>query len=150
MLKSCAFVIVETNKHGLDDTESKIEKAIKAAEAVGLTMCKLPSYEQKEVEVKEEMPTIQDRNVLDELNLDSFVPKQFTSTRSKKIPDNIVIDLDAGTVKVPDVELPQVDSMFHPDVRFLIYSRNAQQSELTHSPKNIQVWSLQSPQNFIF
>lgn len=83
-------------------------------------MCKLPSYEQKEIQIKEDMPTIQDRNVLDELNIDSFAPKQFTSSRSKKIPENIVIDLDAGTVKVPDVELPRVDSPFHPDVSLLL------------------------------
>lgn len=83
-------------------------------------MCKLPLYEYKEVEVKEDMPTIQDRNVLDELNSESFAPRQFTSSRSKKLPENIVIDLDAGTVKVPEVQLPKVESLFHPDVSRLI------------------------------
>ncbi|CAK1544320.1 unnamed protein product [Leptosia nina] len=90
------------HKGNHDDTDIKVEKAIKAAEAVGLTMTKIPTYEYKEVAVKEDMPTIHDRNLLNELNNDSFVQKAFTSSRSKK--QNIVIDLNAETVKVPEAE----------------------------------------------
>ncbi|XP_047544684.1 splicing regulatory glutamine/lysine-rich protein 1 [Vanessa atalanta] len=96
---------IEPRKFNLDDTETKIEKAIKAAEAVGLTMTKIPTYEYKEVEVKEEMPTIHDRNLLAELNSDSFVQKSFTSSRNKK--QNIVIDLNTETVKVAEPEFKE-------------------------------------------
>lgn len=89
----------------LDDTEMKLEKAIKAAEAAGLTMTKIPTYEYKEVEVKEDMPTIHDRNLLTELNCESFVQKPFISSRNKKQNQNIVIDLNAQTVTVPEVEI---------------------------------------------
>lgn len=93
---------IPTKKASLDDIESKVEKAIRAAEAAGLTMTKLPSYEYKEVEIKEDMPTIQDRNLLAELNCDSFVQKSFKSSRSKK---NILIDLNAETIMVPESEV---------------------------------------------
>lgn len=89
-------------KVNLDDTETKVEKAIRAAEAAGLTMTKLPSYEYKEVEVKKDMPTIHDRNLLAELNCDSFMQKSFTSSRSKK---NILIDLSSETITVPESEI---------------------------------------------
>ncbi|XP_075992725.1 uncharacterized protein LOC142987684 [Anticarsia gemmatalis] len=92
-------------KINLDDTETKVEKAIKAAEAAGLTMTKIPTYEYKEVEIKEDMPTIHDRNLLAELNTDSFIPKTFTSSRTKKASQNIVIDLNSETVKVPETEI---------------------------------------------
>ncbi|XP_050362090.1 splicing regulatory glutamine/lysine-rich protein 1 [Nymphalis io] len=98
---------IEPRKFNLDDTETKIEKAIKAAEAVGLTMTKIPTYEYKEVEVKEEMPTIHDRNLLAELNSDSFVQKSFTSSRNKKSTQNIVIDLNTETVKVAEPEFKE-------------------------------------------
>ncbi|XP_072937130.1 uncharacterized protein [Epargyreus clarus] len=88
----------------IDDTETQVEKAIKAAEAAGVTLTKIPTYEYKEVEVREDMPTIQDRNVLDDINSESFVQKSFTSSKSKKQPQNIVIDLNAETVKVPETE----------------------------------------------
>lgn len=57
-------------------------------------------------------------NVLDEINSDSFKPKQFSSSASKhtKKMDNIVIDLKAQTIKVPDVEITEPDSIFHPNV----------------------------------
>ncbi|CAH0726196.1 unnamed protein product, partial [Brenthis ino] len=96
---------IEPRKHKVDDTETKIERAIKAAEAVGLTMTKIPTYEYKDVEIKEDMPTIHDRNLLAELNNDSFVQKTFISSRSKKQSQNIVIDLNSETVKVPESEL---------------------------------------------
>lgn len=89
----------------LDDTEMKLEKAIKAAEAAGLTMTKIPTYEYKEVEIKEEMPTIHDRNLLAELNSESFVQKSFVSSRNKKQNQNIVIDLNAQTVTVPEADI---------------------------------------------
>ncbi|KAJ2953918.1 hypothetical protein O0L34_g1554 [Tuta absoluta] len=96
-------------KVNLDDTESKLEKAIKAAEAAGLTMTKIPTYEYKEVEIKEEMPSIHDRNLLAELNSDSFIQKPFVSSSKKKESKNIVIDLNAQTVKVPDSDIKQKD-----------------------------------------
>ncbi|KOB68100.1 Uncharacterized protein OBRU01_18811 [Operophtera brumata] len=65
-------------------------------------MTKLPSYEYKEVEIKEDMPTIQDRNLLAELNCDSFIQKPFKSSRSNK---NILIDLNAETIMVPESEV---------------------------------------------
>ncbi|XP_028172041.1 serine/Arginine-related protein 53 [Ostrinia furnacalis] len=89
----------------LDDTETKLEKAIKAAEAAGLTMTKIPTYEYKEVEVKEDMPTIHDRNLLEELNSESFTQKAFVSSRNKKQNQNIVIDLNSQTVTVPETEI---------------------------------------------
>lgn len=51
--------------------------------------------------------------VLDEINSDSFSPKQFASSRNKKLPDNIVIDLKKQTIKVPEVEQVEPDSIFH-------------------------------------
>ncbi|RVE46205.1 hypothetical protein evm_009163 [Chilo suppressalis] len=101
----------------LDDTEMKLEKAIKAAEAAGLTMTKIPTYEYKEVEVKEDMPTIHDRNLLAELNCDSFVQKTFTSSRNKKQSQNIVIDLNTQTVTVPetDIKVKKDDSIINFD-----------------------------------
>lgn len=57
-----------------------------------------------------------DNKVLDEINSDSFNPKQFSST-SKKIPDTIVIDLKKQTIKVPQIEPVEPDSIFHHNVR---------------------------------
>lgn len=68
-------------------------------------MTKIPTYEYKDVEIKEDMPTIHDRNLLAELNSDSFIQRSFTSSRSKKLSQNIVIDLNSETVKVPESEL---------------------------------------------
>ncbi|XP_023946473.2 serine/arginine-rich splicing factor 4 isoform X1 [Bicyclus anynana] len=96
---------IEPRKLNLDDTDIKIEKAIKAAEAAGLTMTKIPTYEYKDVEVKEEMPTIHDRNLIAELNSDSFVQKPFISSKSKKQSQNIIIDLNAETVSLPKAEV---------------------------------------------
>ena len=110
--------LTQTKKVNLDDTETKLEKAIKAAAAAGLTMTKIPTYEYKEVEVKEDMPTIHDRNLLAELNNDSFVQKPFTSSRNKKQSQNIVIDLNSQTVTVPesDIKIPSDDSIINFDV----------------------------------
>lgn len=109
--------ISQSRKVNHDDTDVKIEKAIKAAEAAGLTMTKIPTYEYKEVAVKEDMPTIQDRNLLAELNSDSFVQKSFTSSRNKKHSQNIVIDLNSQTVTVPesDVKVQKDDSIINFD-----------------------------------
>lgn len=108
----------QTKKVNLDDTETKLERAIKAAAAAGLTMTKIPTYEYKEVEIKEDMPTIHDRNLLAELNNDSFVPKTFVSSRNKKQSQNIVIDLNSQTVTVPesDIKIPSDDSIINFDV----------------------------------
>ncbi|KAJ0182118.1 hypothetical protein K1T71_002840 [Dendrolimus kikuchii] len=106
-----------SNRVILDDTNTKLEKAIKAAEAAGLTLTKIPTYEYKEVIVKEDMPTIHDRNLLSELNSDFFIQKSFTSSRSKKPEQNIVIDLNAQTVKVPesDIKVQKDDSIINFD-----------------------------------
>lgn len=81
-------------------------------------MTKIPTYEYKDVEVKEDMPTIHDRNLLEELNSDSFVQRSFTSSRSKKQSQNILIDLNSETVKVPESELKvqSEDSIINFDV----------------------------------
>lgn len=112
-----------THTKSLNDTDIKLEKAIKAAEAVGLTMTKIPTYEYKDVEIKEDMPTILDRNLLAELNSESFVQRTFTSTRAKKQPQNIVIDLNSQTVKVPesDMKPPADDSIINFDVSVAVY-----------------------------
>lgn len=57
-----------------------------------------------------------DTKVLDEINSDSFSPKQFASSKSKKLPDNIVIDLKKQTIKVPEVEPVEPDGIFHHNV----------------------------------
>lgn len=54
--------------------------------------------------------------VLDEINGDSFTPKPFSSTKNKKLPDNIVIDLKKQTIKVPAVEPVEPDGIFHQNV----------------------------------
>lgn len=50
--------------------------------------------------------------VLDELNSDNFIQKQFNSSMNKKM-DNIVIDLQKQTIKVPEVEPVEPDSIFN-------------------------------------
>lgn len=55
---------------------------------------------------------VMDTKVLDEINDESFTPKSF-STKSKKIPDTIVIDLKKQTIKVPQIEPVEPDSIFH-------------------------------------
>lgn len=54
-----------------------------------------------------------DSKTLDRINEDKFVPRQFSSSKSKKVPDNIVIDLQKQTIKVPEVEQIEPDSIFH-------------------------------------
>lgn len=90
------------------------------------------SYERKEAKYKEKLilenlklkkgddePKI-NSNVLDEINSDNFTPKQFNSSiKLNKKMDNIVIDLKSQTIKVPDVEITEPDSIFHPNVRYL-------------------------------
>lgn len=95
---------VSSKTVNIDDIDSKVEKAIKAAAAAGLTMTKIPTYEYKEVQVKEDMPTIHDRNLLEDLNSESFVQKSFVSSKNKKQSQNIVIDLNADTIKVPETD----------------------------------------------
>nr|CAH7740474.1 unnamed protein product [Callosobruchus chinensis] len=58
-------------------------------------------------------PTVStfDSKILDEINEDMFTPKAFNS--SKKVPDNIVIDLTKNTIKIPEVEPSEPDSIFH-------------------------------------
>lgn len=109
-----------TKKYQQQDNKTEIEKAIKAAEAAGLTLQKIPTYEYKEVEIKEDMPTILDRNLLAELNSDSFVQKSFTSSKNKK--QNIVIDLNAQTVMVPEAEKREEkdDSIINFDVSYML------------------------------
>lgn len=75
-------------------------------------MTKIPTYGYKNVEVKEDMPTITDRNLLEEINSDSFVQKSFVSSKNKK-KQNIVIDLNTETVKVPEADAPKEDSIIN-------------------------------------
>lgn len=61
------------------------------------------------------------QKVLDEINADSFKPKQFHSNSSsgsnnKKTADTIVIDLAKQTIKVADIEPSAPDSIFHSNV----------------------------------
>lgn len=81
------------------------------------TSSKIRSYEKGGSEIKlkveDKMTSTVSSKVLDELNSDSFAPKQFTSNKSKKLPDNIVIDLKKQTIKVPEVEPVEPDSVFH-------------------------------------
>lgn len=53
-----------------------------------------------------------DSAVLDEINDDGFTQKQFQSSTNKKM-ENIVIDLQKQTIKVPEVEPIEPDSIFH-------------------------------------
>lgn len=103
----------------LTEEDIKLAKAIKAAEAAGLTMTKIPTYEYKDVEVREDMPTITDRNLLEEINSDSFVQKSFTSSKNKK-KQNIVIDLNTDKVTMPVLNTPKDDSIINFKVSFNI------------------------------
>ncbi|KAF5277707.1 hypothetical protein FQR65_LT03687 [Abscondita terminalis] len=58
-----------------------------------------------------DIPTM-DAQVLEELNADSFAQKAFSS-KNKKLPNTIVIDLKKQTIKVPQVEPVEPDSIFH-------------------------------------
>lgn len=55
---------------------------------------------------------------IDLINSEDFIPKSFTST--KKLPDNIKIDLKSDTISVPQVETKKKDdfddSLFHPSL----------------------------------
>lgn len=75
-------------------------------------MTKIPTYEYKDVEVREDMPTITDRNLLEEINSDSFVQKSFTSSKNKK-KQNIVIDLNTDKVTMPVLNTPKDDSIIN-------------------------------------
>lgn len=55
-------------------------------------------------------------DVLDEINEDKFIPKNFLSSKSKKVPENIVIDLKKNIIKVPEIEPVEPDSIFHHNV----------------------------------
>lgn len=85
-------------------------------------MTKIPSYEYKDVEIKADMPTIHDRNLIDELNNDSFVQRSFISSRNKKQSQNIVIDLNAETIQVPESEIKvqNDDSIINFDVSLFL------------------------------
>lgn len=71
-------------------------------------------------------------SILDEINNDSFTPKQFSSSSkpNKKILDNIVIDLKSQTIKVPDVEITEPDSIFHPNVRNVLSVKKQSTNEI--------------------
>ncbi|KAF5280944.1 hypothetical protein FQA39_LY17924 [Lamprigera yunnana] len=57
------------------------------------------------------MPDI-DSDVLEKINSDSFEQKSFLS-KNKKLPNTIVIDLKKQTIKVPEIEPVEPDSIFH-------------------------------------
>lgn len=52
--------------------------------------------------------------VIEEINSESFTPKQFSSSKERKFK-NIVIDITADTIQVPTVTEPPCgsDSIFH-------------------------------------
>ncbi|XP_076255379.1 uncharacterized protein LOC143193213 isoform X5 [Rhynchophorus ferrugineus] len=54
-----------------------------------------------------------DIKTLEQINEDKFEPKEFSSSKTNKLPDNIVIDLKKQTIKVPEVEQVEPDSIFH-------------------------------------
>lgn len=58
-------------------------------------------------------------NILDEINDDKFVQKKFSSN-AKKVPENIVIDLRKQTIKVPEVEPIEPDTIYHHNVSTII------------------------------
>ncbi|VVD01967.1 unnamed protein product [Leptidea sinapis] len=92
-------------KNNLDSTNNKAEKSARAAEAVGLSMTKIPTFNCQDVDEKEDTTTIHDRNILDEINSEKFIPKSFSSSKNKKETQNIVIDLNLETIKVPETEV---------------------------------------------
>lgn len=54
---------------------------------------------------------------IDEINADDFIPKAFTS--SKRLPENIKIDLKSETISVPHIETKKndlEDTLFHPSL----------------------------------
>ncbi|EFA03874.1 serine/Arginine-related protein 53 [Tribolium castaneum] len=53
-----------------------------------------------------------DAKAVNAINEEGFTPKSFTS-KSKKMMENIVIDLKKQTIKVPEVEPVEPDSIFH-------------------------------------
>lgn len=57
---------------------------------------------------------------MNDINEDKFVPKQFSSNKTKKVPENIVIDLQKNTIKVPEIEQVEPDSIFHHSVSYTI------------------------------
>ncbi|XP_050667452.1 probable ATP-dependent RNA helicase DDX46 [Leptidea sinapis] len=103
--RSNSFDIEPQFKNNLDSTNNKAEKSARAAEAVGLSMTKIPTFNCQDVDEKEDTPTIHDRNILDEINSEKFIPKSFSSSKNKKETQNIVIDLNLETIKVPETEV---------------------------------------------
>ena len=70
-----------------------------------------------EVKRSPEMSKV-DAKVLSAINEEGFAPKAFTSSKNKKMMENIVIDLKKQTIKVPEVEPVEPDSIFHHNVGF--------------------------------
>lgn len=75
-----------------------------------------------QIKVEEKSPVISSK-ILDDINCESFEPKQFNSN-TKKVPDNIVIDLRKQTIKVPEVEPLEPDTIYHHNVRYLHKENN--------------------------
>lgn len=69
------------------------------------------------IKIEEKHPIISSK-ILEDINSESFEPKQFNSNQ-KKVPDNIVIDLKKQTIKVPEVEPLEPDTIYHHNVRCL-------------------------------
>lgn len=64
-------------------------------------------------------------SILEEINADSFTPKQFTSSaqnKDKKINKNILIDITAENIQMPPILNPPSiqDSIFHSSVSFIM------------------------------
>ncbi|KAG5861263.1 hypothetical protein JTB14_013503 [Gonioctena quinquepunctata] len=104
------------------DTGPAVQDLNHSCEQSSTSKSKSSRVKKEVVSVKERIPkngkgspdcVIVDNTVLNEINEDTFTPKQFSSTKSKKVPDNIVIDLRKNTIKVPEVEQLEPDSIFH-------------------------------------
>ncbi|XP_018336591.1 serine/Arginine-related protein 53 [Agrilus planipennis] len=71
------------------------------------------NYSDKQIKIEDTVMPAVDSKVIEEINSEKFVQKKFFSDGNKKVLDNIVIDLRKQTIKVPEVEPAELDSIFH-------------------------------------
>lgn len=95
-----------------DDSSDSSERSVKH---ISKKVEKSGNVEIIETEGKQ-LP-VPDSRVLDEINEDKFKQKQFSSS-GKKVAETIVIDLKKQTIKVPEVEPTEPDSIFYHNVNF--------------------------------
>lgn len=70
--------------------------------------------------MKEDVITKPSSEILIEINDDKFTSKNFCS--SKKVLDNIVIDLKKQTIKIPEVDPIEPESIYHQSVSKISYA----------------------------